>query len=1096
MKKNDCQMTFMLKQAWKSKLSRVMRATVFAIIVSVTQVLAVHTYSQNTPLTLNLKNTTVKNVLGHIQENSEFFFIYDASVINVQKEISIKAKNKLIPEILDEIFSGSNVVYKIDDRQIALTKANPLVIEIQQQKSVSGKVTDSSGLPLPGVTVVVKGTTQGTVTNADGEYSLTNISDDATLVFSFVGMKTQEIFVTGKANISLTMEEGFIAIGEVVAVGYGTQKRKEVTSSIATVKEKDFNKGAITQSPLQLVQGKIAGLAISRPSGGDPTKGIEIQLRGISTVSGDASPLVVIDGVPGGNLNTLAPEDIASIDILRDGSAAAIYGTRGNAGVIIITTKKGTFGKAAIGYSAYMYTEIWMKKPNILTASDWRQIKTDFQNSDNPFLKGKVTSIVDYGSDTDWLNEITRKNPLSNVHNLYITGGTESTNYYASVNYRNLQGFIDESSNDILSGRLSLTHSELDGKLKMVMNLSNSIRKYHPVNLDAYNQALNRNPTMPVHNEDGTFHETQAWHYYNPVALLKQVQRDHDRLDFLANTQVSYMLTRKLKVSANGAIQRYNETTGNYESKESFASISNGYNGSAGRSSYQQVDRTLESTLLYSNQFKNRHNLTALAGYSYQDFTNESFGASNRYFITDLFGYNNLGAGLYVPKGIYNNNIWSTKSSSKLIAFFGRVNYNYDDRYLISGSIRREGSTKFGKNNKWGVFPAVSAGWRIGREKFMENIDFINDLKLRIGYGITGNQGIGNYLSLQKLGTTGSMFYNGEWIPGYGPTSNANPDLRWEKKAETNLGIDISIFNNISASLDLYNRKTTDLLYNYEVPVPPYLYNNLWSNVGEIVNKGFEFMISAQPVKNQKFSWETNFNISYNNNKLVSLSNEEFHTTYLDYENLSGDMGMSGVNAYRLEEGQPIGNMFGYKFAGFTDDGKWLFWDKTDTEKLTVQEVKYEDKRVIGNGLPKSWIGFTNDFKYRNFDLTISFRGAFGFDILNTQRMWYGNISVIPINVFKEVLNNQIFDNPQYSDYYIENGAYIKLDNITIGYNIPVDKTFKELRLYACAQNLFTFTRYKGQDPEMDITGLSPGIDYHWLYPSVKTLSIGINVKF
>lgn len=416
---------------------------------------------------------------------------------------------------------------------------------------------------------------------------------------------------------------------------------------------------------------------------------------------------------------------------------------------------------------------------------------------------------------------------------------------------------------------------------------------------------------------------------------------------------------------------------------------------------------------------------------------------------------------------------------------------------MLSASLRREGSSRFGAENKWGFFPAVSAGWTISRESFMENIGFISDLKIRAGYGITGNQGIPNYISLERLGNQGMMIYDGEWISGYGPVSNPNPNLRWERKAETNIGVDASFLNNrLTVNMDLYDRTTTDLLYEYAVPVPPNLHNRMWTNIGEINNRGIEMALLAVPVQSSNFSWRTNFNVSYNKNLLVTLSNEEFQTTYQDLENI-GSPGLNATPAFRLEEGQPIGNLFGWVHAGFTDDGKWLFWDESGTEKLLASEIKYEDKKIIGNGLPKSWMGFTNTLTYGDFDLTVFLRGAFGFDLLNTRRIFFENRIMVPTNIMREALDNPIIDDPQYSDYYVERGDYVKLDNLTLGYNIPLrSQSVQMLRVYASGQNLMTFTNYKGQDPEISITGLTPGMDMRWIYPSVKTFTFGVNVQF
>lgn len=1081
------------------KLWKIMRLSVFFLLLFVAQTFATVTYSQQTKLTLKMQSAKVIDVLGKIEDESEFFFLFNQKLVDVERKVNVDVKNESIDKILTNLFENTNVSYLVKDRQIILTTANPELGVLQQQKSVSGKVTDSSGASLPGVSIVIKGTTTGVITDMDGKYSLTRVPENAILQFSFVGMKMQEVAVAGKTTVNVKMEEDAIGIEEVVAIGYATQSRREVTGAVSGVKEESFNKGAIVSSPLQLIQGKIAGLAISRSSGGDPTAGVQMQIRGVSTVRGSEGPLVIIDGIPGGNLNTVVPEDIESIDVLRDGAAAAIYGTRGTNGVVLITTKKGQSGKPLVEYSAYMYTETWAKKPDVINGNEWRQMKSDFSKSGIPQLVSKASSLVDYGGNTDWFDEITEKS-ISNVQNLSISGGSDGTKYHASLNYRNLNGFIRESSNEIWNGRISLTHKGLNDRLEVQMNLAGTSRSGHPVNYRVYREAMQRNPTLTVYNPDGSYNENSSYggEYANPVAMLKQTQDDQQRSEMLASTLATFKIIDGLKFSTSVALQKYNEMNGYYLSRDNFQSIQSGSSGEASRSAAQNVDRTLESTLNYVKTFNDIHNVNIVGGYSYQDFVYESFSASNRYFLTDAFGYNNLGAGLHLQDNKYRSgDVSSTKNSSKLIGFFGRANYNFKGKYLASVSLRREGSTKFGADNKWGMFPSFSAGWNISEEDFMKNISFISNLKLRAGYGVTGNQGIGNYISLERLSPAGMMLYQGVWIPGYGPNSNPNPDLKWEKKSETNIGIDLGMLKDrITLNLDVYDRTTTDLLYEYAVPVPPNLYNRIWTNVGEMSNKGIELTIKATPVKRQDFSWQTNFNISYNKNKLVTLSNDVYQTKFQDLQNI-GNPGLNSTPAFRLEEGQPIGNMFAYSFAGFNEAGKWLFWDKTNTNKLLASQAKYEDKRVVGNGLPKYWMGFTNTITYKNFDLTVFFRGAFAFDIVNTQRLFFENRNLLPNNLLSSSLTSTVLDDPQYSDYYVERGDYVKLDNLTLGYSLPANTSvFKSMRIYASAQNLLTITNYKGQDPEISISGLTPGLDTRFLYPSVKTFSIGLNVKF
>jgi TonB-dependent starch-binding outer membrane protein SusC len=973
---------------------------------------------------------------------------------------------------------------------------------------VSGTITDEKNQPLPGVNVLEKGTANGTTTDASGKFSLNVNDENSVLVISFIGYISQSITVGSRTFIDVVMEPDTKILEEVVVVGYGTQRRKELTSAITGIRSEDFNKGPVANSPMQLIQGKVPGLGISRANGGDPSGEIQIQMRGVSTVKGNLSPLIVIDGVPGGNLNTVAPEDIESIDVLRDGSASAIYGTRGSNGVIIVTTKKGKSTAPALEYSSYVYYEKYNNKIEVLDASEWRQLKTDFANSGNSILQNKVGSIIDYGGDTDWFEEISQ-NKLSQVHNLSISGANERTNYFASVNYRDIQGLIKRSFNRMINYRLALSHAVFDEKLIFDFNIGSTYGKSRPSNYGMFTSAMLRNPTFPIYNPDGTFHEEPDLSGGNLVARIHMYENDVQRSENLVSTRATLSLTDELKVSVLGGLQRYNDIVGEYYYRNAYAGVIGGFrdlNGEASRSATQSIDRTIETTITYDKLIADAHRLNVVGGYSYQDFESEGFGANNRNFISDDFTYNNLNAGKALSDGIYkNNDVWSTKRSSKLIAFFARAIYSFNDKYLFTAGLRREGSSKFGKDNKWGLFPAVTAGWRISQEEFLRNSPVVNDLKLRVGYGITGNQGIQEYVSLERLSTGGTMLYNGKWITGYNPSSNPNPNLRWEKKAETNVGIDLGLYDDrLVINVDVYNRKTTDLLYEYTVPVPPNLYNTLWTNVGEISNKGLEVAINYVPVRKSNFLWNTGFNVSYNRNRLISLSNDFYKTKFQDLEDL-GAPGLGNVNAYRLEEGQPIGNMYGYGFAGFTEEGKWLFWDKDNETTLSATEAQYEDKRVIGNGLPKYWFGFTNNFTFGNFDANILIRGAFGFDILNTKRLFYENRKLIPSNILKSGLSSPVIDDPQLSDYYIEKGDYLKLDVVNIGYTIPLKSKFiNNARIYVATKNLFTLTGYKGNDPELEINGLTPGFDrkensgrdYVRDYPSTRTFSMGCNIRF
>jgi TonB-dependent starch-binding outer membrane protein SusC len=1076
------------------KLFKIMRLTCFLILVSVMSVLAGKTYSQTKLLNLNMDNATVKEVLVEIEKQSEFRFMYSGKFIDINREVSVNVKNQKIESVLNLLFAKTDVGYKIKDRFIVLTTPELIdygVEAVFQQLTVSGKVTDSNGQPLPGVSIVVKGTTQGTVTNAYGEYTLTNISPDATLVFSFVGMLTQEVTISNQTTINVTMEEEIIGIEEVVAIGYGTQRKEEVTSSISKVNKEDFNQGAIVSSPMQLVQGKVAGLAIQRPYS-DPNRGISIQLRGISTVAGNNNPLIIIDGIPGGNLNTIAPEEIESIDVLRDGSAAAIYGTRGTNGVIIVTTKKGRKGKPEVTYSGYLTSEI-AKFPKMLSAKEYNDLAQEYKNSDNSTKIAKGKSMKDYGGNTDWFKEMTRQ-PFSQVHHISITGGNQSTTYSASLNYRDIEGILKRSGKSALRSHLNLNYTTPNNRFNLALNLSGNTEKSHPSDYGVYQHALLRNPTLPVYNEDGTFYETWGWNDYNPVALIEQRDRDNQSTEILGNTRISFEILPGLKAMAMGAIQKNQSLNGYYDYKDSAPSILGGYNGSASRTTNQGLEEILETTMNYSKLLNQVHRFEILAGYSYEKFIYEGFSAGNNYFITDQYTYNNLGAGDYLLEG--KANMSSYKNESKLIAFLGRAIYSYKDKYLLTTSLRQEGSSKFGADNKWGLFPSISIGWRVTEESFMQNQSWINNLKIRAGYGVTGNQGTDPYASLVRLGPASRMLYQGKWIQGVQAVSNPNPNLRWETKHEYNIGVDLTFLKNkLTTHIDLYNRLTKDLIYIYSVPTPPNIYNSTIYNVGEISNKGIELSINANPIQNKTFHWILDFNVSYNSNKLISLSNEQFPLDYKDILMIN-TLGLSNVYTFRLEEGEPIGNMYGYIFADFTDEGKWLYYNKNG-EIIKGSEAREEDKGVMGNGLPKIYSGLTNTFKYKNFDLSVMLRGVFCFDIYGLLHTAHLNAFNLPINVLSRSKDIELFDIPAYNSYYAEKGDFVKLDNVTFGYNFNFkDKFIENVRVYVSGQELYTLTGYSGVDPEVEINGLGPGFDWRTGYPRTKTFVAGFNLTF
>lgn len=951
-------------------------------------------------------------------------------------------------------------------------------------KTVTGVVTDAtSGAPLQGATVTVKNTTTATSSDADGKFSITVPSDDAVVDITFVGYVTLSVPVKGMSTLSVKLNKDINSLDEVVVVGYGTQKKADLTSAVSSVKQESFVKGFVRDAA-QLIQGKVAGLSVSTSSG-SPTAGTQIQLRGITTLNASTAPLVLIDGVPG-NLNSVSPEDIESIDVLKDGSAAAIYGTRGTNGVILITTRKVQGGRSVVEYNTYASIQTIARRPRFLNAEEFRQ----YGREGLPF--------IDYGLNTDWFKEISRPTPFSQTHNLTFQGGTRQTSYTANVNYRNWEGMFLKSVNRQLTLRADVNHSMLEGKVKV--NLSAISRQRNDdggFNSYIYRQSVIRNPTDSVVDFQGRWKERNIYFYDNPLAYLMETNARNEFQETRLSASVTANIARGLNAKLLVANVKTESLAGFAETKKHVSTTKNGRNGNASRSTSASEDNLLEFTLDYTKSF-GKHRLVALAGYSYQDQFDEDFSVSNWDFPTDEYSYNRLQAGNALGRGEASMN--SFASESKLIGFFGRINYNFSDKYLLSASVRREGSSKFGANHKWGTFPAISAAWRVKNESFLRDVDFISDLKVRAGFGITGIAPGNSYLSQTSLNYGTRFLDNGVWIQSLSPVRNPNPDLRWEKKEEVNFGIDLSILKGrLSTTIDVYKRTTRDMLYNYSVPVPPYLFNSILANVGVMENKGVEVLINYNAIQKKDFSWETSVNFSTNSNKLVSLSNNQFRTT-ANFFTAGGTGEPVQDYTHRVDIGGPIGNFHGYRSVDIDANGLWII-EGADGKPKPYTQARQEDKKILGNGLPKYYAGWNNTVRYKNFDLSVLMRGAFGFQILNFQRMFYensqpqilGNYNVLK-SAFDNVYNKTRLKNPQaYVSYYIENGDYWKVDNITLGYNVELKnkKYVKSLRIYASGLNMFTITGYKGIDPEVNRGGLAPGNDERDKYPTTRTFTLG-----
>lgn len=967
----------------------------------------------------------------------------------------------------------------------------------QSGYTVQGVVVDEMG-PVIGAGVVEQGSSNGTMTDIDGRYSLKVASADALVEVSCIGYATQT-FKASEIPAQIVMSADAIFLDDVVVIGYGSQRKKEVTGSVSSIKAEDFSAG-IKTNPVGLLQGKVAGLNVIRTTSDPTSTGYSVQIRGFSTLDKGAgtSPLYIVDGIPVSSIDNIAPEEIASMDVLKDGSAAAIYGTRGTNGVIIITTKRGeNFSEIAqtrVEYAGYASASVRNGDTGMATPEEFVNL--------NEISGGKITPTIytDENGDpymTDWMSEITRKAAITHSHNLAVTGSSNKFNYRASLSYKNAEGIARNNERNEMIAKLAASQKALGGWL----NLNYDFSYMHYRNdyfCGDFKQAATLNPTTPIYDPTSVsgYYQPQGTGVSNPVENMNQKESYQDGNYFRGSIKatLNVLPVEGLKFNVFGAIEEGDNAS--YWANKQITTDVDG-SGKAGRSTSTNFNKLFELTADYNKSFGS-HNIAGVAGFSYQNFMYDGMSVENKGFPTEDMKYYQIGNGdaekTYLKASSYRN-------SNTLAAFFARANYNYAEKYLASVSVRREGSSRFGINNKWGWFPAVSLGWRVTGEDFMQNATWVNDLKLRFGFGVTGNNLGSDLKSVAMLSNGGTFWYNGKYVNTYSVSQNVNPDLCWEKKYEYNFGVDYAFLDNrIYGSVDAYYRQTRDLLWDYEAPTPPYQYPTLLANAGQMDSYGVELVLTGVPVKTKDFTWETTPTISFNHNVITKLSDPSKGFNYK--QTTSGGVGENGImntNTQILIEGQSVGAFYGYKFLTIKD-GTWYY--STPAGGIVDGAGAAEGYRqVLGSAQPWFTFGWNNTLRYKNFDASVFFRGVVGNKILNLTRWAYGPRAEAADNIFmKDVYDGCVYANKeQFSDYYLEDGSYIKLDNITLGYNFKLKETslINSLRVYMTGQNLFTLTGYSGQDPEVDTTGVwSAGIDYCDFYPTVATLLFGVNISF
>ncbi len=1115
-----------LNRLCSCKIFHFMRNTLLLLFITVLQAYASDTYSQNTRLTLNKNNVTVANVLEEIQNNSEFYFLFNAKLIDVDREVSISMEHKKISEILTSLFEGTGVNYLVYDKQIILTPSDvkPLSSVLQHQK-ISGTVTNESGSPMQGVTVQVKGTTTGVITDASGKYALENVPQDATLIFSFIGMTTQEIPSNGLSQIDVVLKEVAIGLDEVVVIGYGTVRKKDVTGSVGSVQVSDQVKTPVISTE-QLLEGRVSGVLVTQQHA-EPGAAFSIRIRGTNTINSSSEPLYVIDGYAGGG-GDINPSDILSIDVLKDASATAIYGSRGANGVVLITTKRGSTNATKINIDAYTGVQQVTKKFKMMDAKQFAVYSNTESQENNdlngtsyplPFTQEQINTL---GKGTDWQDEVQRIAPISNV-SMSFNGGTSDSRHYLSINLFSQNGVIISSDYKKANIRYNMDQT-ISPKIKVGISsqLGYSLQSAIPVSVDygtgIMKNALDFNPGTPVKDSNGEYtlsNEPVSWvePLGNPVAWANKVTDNTYALNTFVNLYGEYNILKDLRFRSTFGVN-YN-TSG----RERFipTDIYEYLNvGLASQASGRQYNWLNENTLTYSKNFSDKHAINVTAGLTFQHWYSKGFGASITNLSTNLLGANNFGVGTPgVPYSYFQENV--------LASYFGRVNYELMGKYLFTFTMRADGSSRFGENDKWGYFPSGAFAWKMSEEDFIKNIESISDMKLRVSYGVTGNQEIGSYNALSQYGQNEyALGFTPVRVVGISPVNIANPNLKWESTASFDVGLDVGLWNNrLAITTDYYYKNTSNLLLYVNIPMTTG-YESILQNIGSVSNKGFEFSATTLNIDKINVKWSTTFNFSTNKNNVESLGpNSQIYTGGLSADVFKGN----SPNTSILKPGSPIGSFYGFVF-----DGIWQSQEQIDNSG-TLQavspgdpiykdlngdkDVTEADRTIIGQANPKFLFGMVSNLSVGKFNLSIFFQGVSGNKILNENL--YRNENGLPAtNKFAYVatdswhgegtsntlprVSSNLRDAMGFTSDVLQDGSFLRLKTITLGYDVPLPKltsVFKSANIYVTAQNLLTFTKYTGYDPEVSssLDPLNLGTDYN-AYPNYKTFLFGLKFGF
>lgn len=1129
--------------SWKHVLTKknllVMKLIVLLLTVICFQVSA-KSYAQQ--VTLKAKNASLEKVFEDIYQQTGYQFVYTYDLLHNANRVTIDADRASLKDVLSTCFRDQPFTYILMDKAIIVTKkptVDNLSPEALKPIQVNGRVTDDKGNPLAGVTIKVKSGSTGGVTDANGNYSVT-VPDNAVLIVSYIGYQTQQIPVDGKTSLNIVLKASVSELNQLVVIGYGVEKKRDLTGSIVSLSAKELNAGGTISNVAQAIQGRAAGVQVIQNSGA-PGGSISIRIRGNNSINSSNEPLYVVDGFPTTNGLDINPNDIASIQILKGASATAIYGSRGANGVVIITTKQGKSGQNSISYNGYTGVQILRNPFQMLDGKQYMQLANALYAEipgNTGIQYGVYTpSQLQSNVNTNWVKETTH---LGNVqsHNLQFQGGGQNTDVFASLGYFNQDGVLKNTNFNRISGMINVNQKINDyvkaGASIYAQREMSNVQQYGGsiLNSNVLYSILTYDPTVPAYNPDGSFGRPPGGKGDNPLANLiaRQFSLQNDKLDGHVFLEIDPI--EGLQVKVDGAAEVLHGSEGSYLPKSTYqGSIDNGDAGVAGNSSTHQL---FDTYITYNKKIDNNQSFNIMGGYSYERFTSENSLVNVYGFSTDLFSFNNLGAASTI------SGVSSSKAEHLLISAFGRLNYTLKDKYLFTVTVRRDGSSRFGQDHRWGTFPSGAFAWRMDEEPFIQNLNIFSNLKLRAGFGETGNENIGDYPSYGLISTSHMTFDGSSSSVGtvINPGTPANPNLRWESTAQYDLGLDAGFFNSrLSLTLDGYYKKTSNLLVAINLP----LYSGYSSglrNIGAVSNKGFEFSISSHNLV-REFKWDTKVNFSLNKNKVLSLGGQQ--EIFLPSAKPVGTV--SEEDYAVIEVGQPLGSLFGYVYDGVIQSGEKYaaepnaqpgdpkFKDISGPDGKPDGKITSADRTIIGQAYPKFTFGILNTFSYKHFDLSVFAYGSVGNDLLNMTRMnleWNRTTAALgrwtPNHTNTNLPRNGFFYSlygGYINSHFVENASFLRLENMTLGYTIPIKKVVKSFRVYLTAENLFTLTKYTGWNPEVSTQGYQndpsesigyyhglvqngsnyqmanggAGLDFN-SYPSMRAFTFGLNITF